>query len=83
MSSISTGLRDSRRRSLAKTITWRLLATLTTTLIVLAFTGEAMLAATVGGVESVTKLLLYYLHERAWARYAPAVSPERAGATRR
>ena len=64
MTESPTDIRESRRRSLAKTITWRGLATLTTTLIVLAFTGQIDLAATVGGVESVAKIFLYYVHER-------------------
>ena len=55
-----------KRRTLVKTLTWRFSATLTTVAIVWAFTGRLDIAASVGGVEIVLKMLLYYLHERAW-----------------
>ena len=57
---------DGPRRSLAKAFTWRVIATSTTMAIVAMFTGKLLLATGVGIVESVSKMLLYYLHERAW-----------------
>ncbi|MDY6965194.1 MAG: DUF2061 domain-containing protein [Halobacteriota archaeon] len=57
----------SRSRSLAKTITWRILATLTTIILVYIFTGEFTLAIVVGSWEVIAKIIIYYLHERAWA----------------
>ncbi len=59
---------ESRRRSVAKSLSWRVVATATTVLIVLAFTGEIELALTVGGVEVIAKLLIFYVHERTWQR---------------
>ncbi|MDY6931983.1 MAG: DUF2061 domain-containing protein [Halobacteriota archaeon] len=56
----------SRSRSFAKTITWRIIATLTTMILVYFFTGELTLAIVVGSWELVAKLIIYYLHERAW-----------------
>ncbi len=53
-------------RSLIKTISWRLIATLTTMTIVYLFTGELKLAAEIGLVEVIAKLLFYYGHERFW-----------------
>jgi len=58
--------RESRARTIAKTISWRILATFTTTALVWLFTHEITLAATVGGLEAVSKLVLYYAHERGW-----------------
>lgn len=58
--------RESNSRSLIKTISWRLLATLTTVAIVYAFTGNLNVALLIGGIEVFLKLLLYYLHERTW-----------------
>lgn len=49
-----------------KTLSWRVVATLTTFGLVYAFTGELTVAASVGGIEVFAKLLLYYLHERGW-----------------
>ena len=59
-------MKDSRKRSVAKTISWRIVATLTTTSLVFIFTGSLELAIEVGLIEVVLKLLFYYLHERAW-----------------
>lgn len=59
----------SRRRHLAKTITWRLIGTVDTVLIGWVVTGDPWIGVQVGGVEMVTKMVLYYLHERAWFRY--------------
>lgn len=60
---------QSRRRHLAKTITWRLIGTVDTVLIGWVVTGDPWIGIQVGGVEMVTKMILYYFHERAWFRY--------------
>jgi len=59
----------SRRRHLAKTITWRLIGTVDTVLIGWVVTGDPWIGVQVGSVEMVTKMVLYYFHERAWFRY--------------
>lgn len=56
----------SHTRSVAKGVTWRLIATATTMLVVFLFTGDLALVASVGLLESVAKIALYYMHERAW-----------------
>ena len=58
--------RESHYRSLLKATSWRVLATLTTTLIAYFITGEVATALTIGSIEFVLKFLIYYLHERAW-----------------
>lgn len=55
-------------RSIVKAFTWRFLATLTTMVLVFVFTGRYELALGVGALEITSKLILYYLHERAWDR---------------
>lgn len=55
-------------RSVAKAMTWRALGTLDTFLLSWVITGEWRFALAIGGTEVVTKMILYYLHERAWAR---------------
>lgn len=57
---------DTRARSVAKSLTWRVLATLTTIALVYTFTGQVHIAFAVGGVEVVAKLLIFYFHERIW-----------------
>jgi len=58
--------RESHARSVVKTVSWRVLATLTTAVLVFAFTGQLAIAALVGGVEALAKMVLYFVHERAW-----------------
>jgi len=53
-------------RSALKAMSWRIVATTATILIVFAFTGRLVLSAGVGGVEVIVKIILYYLHERLW-----------------
>ncbi len=62
--------KESPARSIAKAISWRIIASLTTFLIFYFSTGskvaiEVLTAAV--GIEAVSKMLIYYLHERAWA----------------
>lgn len=58
--------RESRLRSLLKAVSYRITGTITTALLVLALTGDMTIALTMGAVEPAIKLLIYYLHERAW-----------------
>ena len=60
------GERESRLRSVLKAITYRIIGTLTTALIVFFVTGEVAFALTVGVAEPLAKIVIYYLHERAW-----------------
>jgi len=54
------------KRSIAKTISWRVVGTLDTVLISWLITGTLSLAFSIGLVELVTKMILYFFHERAW-----------------
>ena len=56
----------SRKRSLAMTITWRIVAEIDTLLVSYLITGSLMWSLSIVGIESTTKTFLYYLHERAW-----------------
>ncbi len=49
-------------RSVAKTISWR------TVVISYFITGNLVMAASIGSIEVITKMILYYFHERAWNR---------------
>ena len=53
-------------RSIAKSTSWRIVATLTTTLLVFLFTGDLTVSIGVGSIELLVKMALYYLHERMW-----------------
>jgi len=54
---------------LAKAVTWRVVATSATVVIVGLSTGDWMVGIGVGGIEFPTKMLLYYLHERFWYKF--------------
>jgi uncharacterized membrane protein len=57
-------------RSFIKAVSWRFVGSLDTFLLSLIFTGKLQYAVTITTAEAVTKIILYYLHERAW-RLAP------------
>lgn len=59
---------ETRQRTLFKSITWRITATLTTVTLVYLFTGQIDTALEVGVLEVTLKLFIYYLHERLWSR---------------
>ncbi len=66
MTSLHIPTKESHLRSLLKGITWRILATTTTICIAYIITGEIGDALKIGMIEFFGKLLIYYLHERAW-----------------
>ena len=60
--------RDIRIRSLIKTISWRILASLDTFLIAWFVSGSISVGGWIATIEVITKIILYYFHERAWNR---------------
>lgn len=58
--------KDTNLRSIVKGVSWRILATTTTIIIVYVFFGSLNLAIAAGFLETVFKVLLYWLHERVW-----------------
>lgn len=59
---------ETNMRSVVKSITFRILATLTTIILVYIFFGRMDIAAVIGGLEVLIKLILYFFHERIWNR---------------
>ncbi len=73
-------------RSLAKAVSWRITGSLDTMFLSWLFTRDMKIAAAIGLTEVLTKMVLYYVHERAWNRVSlgrtvesdgviPAVAP--------
>jgi len=58
--------KETNKRSIVKGISWRVFATTTTVIIVYVFFGRLDLAIAAGLIETVAKVGLYWLHERAW-----------------
>lgn len=59
---------DSHVRSLTKGLTWRFIASGTTICIAKIVTGETTIAFQIGFFEFFAKIMIYYVHERMWAK---------------
>ncbi|MEH6502417.1 MAG: adenylyl-sulfate kinase [Cycloclasticus sp.] len=58
--------KETNKRSIVKGVTWRVVATTTTMVIVYIFFGRLDLAIATGLIESVLKIGLFWMHEKAW-----------------
>jgi uncharacterized membrane protein len=67
---------ESHARSFAKAVSYRVLGSAATALVVYFFSGNMPLSASVGGLDMVIKIALYFLHERIW-NYIPFGRPKR------
>ena len=56
----------SYKRHIAKTISWRIIGTLDTIILSGIITGSWETGLAIGGIEVITKMVLYFIHERAW-----------------
>ncbi|MGX1928067.1 DUF2061 domain-containing protein [Flagellimonas sp. 2504JD4-2] len=65
---LSVDVGSSQKRHLIKTVTWRVIGTLDTILLSWVISGNPLTGLKIGFAEVVTKMVLYYLHERAWYR---------------
>ena len=59
-------MKETHLRSVVKSISWRIIATLTTIVLVFIFTGSFSLSLGIGCFDVAAKTVFYYLHERAW-----------------
>ena len=57
---------EKHARTIFKTLSWRILASSTTLLLVYFFTGNVVISAGVCIIEMAVKTLIYYIHERIW-----------------
>ncbi len=57
---------DKPLRSIIKSISWRVVGTMDTIIISWVITGEIAIALTIGSIELITKMILYFFHERIW-----------------
>jgi len=56
------------KRSFVKALTWRLTGTADTFILSMLITRQVKFALAISGTELVTKIFLYYFHERIWER---------------
>jgi uncharacterized membrane protein len=59
---------DSNGRSLAKTLTWRITGSTSTFTIAYLITGSFGVSSVIAFVQMGVNTVLFWLHERAWAR---------------
>jgi uncharacterized membrane protein len=59
----------SHKRHILKTISWRVIGTIDTIILSWFITGSVKWGLTIGGVEVLTKMVLYYFHERFWYKF--------------
>jgi uncharacterized membrane protein len=59
----------SYKRHILKTISWRIIGTIDTMILSWIITGSWKWGLAIGGTEVITKMVLYYLHERVWYKW--------------
>jgi uncharacterized membrane protein len=69
---------ETRKRSVAKALSWRVVAGIITTCVALGMTGQMTFAAEIGLIDTLVKVLIYFFHERLWNRisYGRVVAPD-------
>ena len=58
---------EAHSRSFIKAVSWRILGSIDTFIISYFVTHQLVFAGTIASVETVTKVILFYGHERVWA----------------
>ena len=59
---------ETHKRSVAKAVSYRLMATLTTGTVVFILTRKLTLAIGVGILDMIAKMGFFYIHERVWSK---------------
>jgi adenylylsulfate kinase len=65
---------DSNARSVAKAVSYRVMGSMVTALIVFVYSRDATVSMGVGAADMFLKIALYYIHERLW-NYIPFGRP--------
>ena len=61
-----SSLENSNKRHIFKTFSWRAIGTLDTILFGWIITGNPLTGLKIGSVETISKMLLYFIHEKLW-----------------
>lgn len=62
----NSSITNSNRRHVIKTFTWRGIGTIDTISFAWILTGNPFIGLKIGSVETVSKMILYYAHEKLW-----------------
>lgn len=60
---------DSNKRHIFKTFSWRIIGTTDTVLFGWLISGNPLTSLKIGGIETVSKMLLYFGHEKIWYKF--------------
>ena len=60
----------SYKRHIAKTISWRIIGSIDTIVISGLLTGSWEIGLAIGGIEIISKMVLYFFHERFWYKFS-------------
>lgn len=73
---------ESHPRSFVKAVSWRVLGSIDTFVLGIIFSGSMRTAGAIAGTEVITKIFLFYFHERLWAmvRWGHRAAPVAAAA---
>lgn len=61
-----SSLKKSNKRHILKTFSWRAIGTLDTIVLAWVISGDSTIGLKIGVAEVITKMILYYLHEKVW-----------------
>jgi len=59
---------DSHSRSIVKAVSWRIIGTIDTMIWAWIITRKVNISLMIGSTEAISKIILFYFHERAWAK---------------
>lgn len=57
---------DNLKRSIVKSLSWRVAGVLLTTCSIYIATGEVATSLLIGGIDGIVKTIFYFMHERVW-----------------
>ena len=64
-----SSVKNSKKRHLYKTFSWRFLGTADTVLIGWLISGDPLIGLQIGFAEVISKMILYYFHEKIWYKF--------------
>ena len=68
MTAAETHPHEAHARSIAKAVSWRFVGSIDTFVLSFIVTGNLVWAGSIASAETITKIILFYVHERAWRR---------------
>ncbi len=68
-------MKETKRRSIVKGLTYRVMATLATFTVAFLFTGDISSSVQIGLADFIVKLTLFFVNERLWARVTWGIKP--------